>query len=140
MLGLYVWPNSYVGDTYQEEETFLRTWIDNRLAWMEGQWGGICGTLSNGDEPVFDKPGLIKVYPNPSNLSGTFVSLPYSQASMIQLRLTDIQGRVLLDSELQITPANHSFRLPDLSYLPDGIYLLETWDGSNHYVARLINN
>lgn len=140
VLGLYVWPNYFVGNTYQEEETFLRTWIDNRLAWMEGQWGGLCGMISHGDEPVFDKPGQMKVYPNPSDLSGTFVSLPYSQASMIRLRLTDIQGRVLLDSELQIIPDSHSFRLPDLGYLPDGIYLLETWDGSSRFVNRLIKN
>ncbi|HTE30381.1 MAG TPA: CotH kinase family protein, partial [Chryseolinea sp.] len=31
VLGQYVWPNAYVGNTYQEEVTFLKGWVNDRL-------------------------------------------------------------------------------------------------------------
>jgi hypothetical protein len=34
ILGTYVWPNWYVGQTYQDEITFLKTWLQNRIGWM----------------------------------------------------------------------------------------------------------
>jgi len=34
-LGRYVWPNNFVGDTYEQEISFLKNWIDDRLAWID---------------------------------------------------------------------------------------------------------
>ncbi len=36
VLGVYVWPNYYVGSTYQDELKYLSNWIKNRLTWMDG--------------------------------------------------------------------------------------------------------
>ncbi len=35
VLGNYVWPNYFVGDTHQEELDFLTDWIKKRLSWMD---------------------------------------------------------------------------------------------------------
>jgi len=35
ILGNYVWPNYYVGNTYQDELNYLKTWISERLTWMD---------------------------------------------------------------------------------------------------------
>ena len=35
VLGTYVWPNSFVGSTYEDEIEYLRTWILDRLEWMD---------------------------------------------------------------------------------------------------------
>jgi spore coat protein CotH len=35
ILGVYVWPNNYVGKTYQEELNYLQEWIKSRLTWMD---------------------------------------------------------------------------------------------------------
>jgi hypothetical protein len=34
-LGTYVWPNPVVYDTYDEEVTHLKTWLQERFVWME---------------------------------------------------------------------------------------------------------
>ena len=34
-LGTYVWPNPVVYDTYDEEVTHLKNWLQERFAWME---------------------------------------------------------------------------------------------------------
>jgi hypothetical protein len=70
ILGIYVWPNQYVFNTYQEEVNFLKQWITDRLTWMDNNMLGNCG----------DDPGPITavdpeieneliVYPNPSSSS-----------------------------------------------------------------------
>ena len=36
VLGVYVWPNNFVGNNYQEENLYLKNWIKDRLIWMDG--------------------------------------------------------------------------------------------------------
>jgi hypothetical protein len=38
ILGTYVWPNQFIGNTYQEEIDFMSGWLQARLAWMDGNW------------------------------------------------------------------------------------------------------
>jgi len=35
VLGEYVWPNYYVGNSYAEEIDYLKNWINNRLNWLD---------------------------------------------------------------------------------------------------------
>lgn len=35
VLGTYVWPNSFVGNTYDEEIDYLKNWVEDRLVWMD---------------------------------------------------------------------------------------------------------
>ena len=42
ILGSYVWPNYYVGNTYQDEIIFLKNWIGDRLLWIDSNLVGNC--------------------------------------------------------------------------------------------------
>jgi hypothetical protein len=35
VLGQYVWPNSFIGNTHEEEIGFLKNWLSDRLRWMD---------------------------------------------------------------------------------------------------------
>lgn len=35
ILGQGVWPNDFIGETYEEEITFLKDWFGNRVVWMD---------------------------------------------------------------------------------------------------------
>ena len=35
IIGVYVWPNAYVGTSYQDEVDHLKTWLTQRTAWMD---------------------------------------------------------------------------------------------------------
>jgi hypothetical protein len=37
IMGQYVWPNWYIGQTYTDEINYLKSWFNNRIAWMDGQ-------------------------------------------------------------------------------------------------------
>jgi len=42
ILGTYVWPNYYIGNTYQEEIDILKDWIEDRLVWLDSNIPGHC--------------------------------------------------------------------------------------------------
>ena len=136
--GQYIWPNSFVGENYQDEEEYLRDWISDRLVWMESRWGGVCVSASAGDGPLIPRPGRVKVYPNPSDLSSTFVSLPFSEATRVRITIFDSRGRAVFGSQIEMDYAEYAFRLPDLSRLPGGVYIIEVSYGSSRQAARII--
>ena len=35
VIGQYVWPNNFVGDSYTEEIEYLKDWINSRLSWLD---------------------------------------------------------------------------------------------------------
>jgi hypothetical protein len=39
ILGTYIWPNWYIANTYQEEITWMKGWLEDRLTWMDMQIG-----------------------------------------------------------------------------------------------------
>ncbi|RYZ37491.1 MAG: hypothetical protein EOP49_31665, partial [Sphingobacteriales bacterium] len=69
ILGLYLWPNEFVGDTWQEELTYLKTWIHSRVRWMDGQlYKSSCLPVPpapNGIAVTDEATGL-SIYPNPA--------------------------------------------------------------------------
>jgi len=41
ILGQYVWPNKFVGNTYTEEVDYLKSWINDRLSWLDTEISGL---------------------------------------------------------------------------------------------------
>jgi beta-glucanase (GH16 family) len=41
ILGVYVWPNPYVWETYNEEVLYLKMWFEERMNWMQQNIGSI---------------------------------------------------------------------------------------------------
>ena len=35
VLGDYIWPNRFVGDTYPQEVDYLKNWIQQRVNWLD---------------------------------------------------------------------------------------------------------
>ena len=47
--GVYVWPNYYVADDFQDEVDYLKQWIADRMAWMDRQLGFDPNAFLRGD-------------------------------------------------------------------------------------------
>ena len=39
IIGEYIWPNYYVGNSYESEIDFMKNWIDMRLTWLDAEIG-----------------------------------------------------------------------------------------------------
>jgi len=97
ILGNYVWPNYFVGNTWQEEMTYLNNWVLNRLSWMDANMPGICdpsGTISMYSEIYID------VYPNPFHDYITF-RIHSPEHGHLNIRVFDLLGR-----EVKVLSAN----------------------------------
>jgi hypothetical protein len=139
VLGLYIWPNSYVGQTFSDEDQYLRNWISERLDWMDSRWGGQCWALGSEDDQVIPFPEQGRVYPNPSDLSSTFVDLNAHMGPEVNFRLFDLSGRVVHQDRASYSAGEFAYALPDMSHLPNGIYTLEVSStGRDRAVFKLI--
>ncbi len=67
VLGQYVWPNAFVGNSYQAELKYLRDWTTGRLAWLD-----INMDLLQGTDTLPAAPADPVVLPNPFSDRVTF--------------------------------------------------------------------
>lgn len=90
ILGTWVWPNYYVGETYDEEVTYLKNWIKDRIAWMDAELRNIIKV----DELKPQLPTsfeLFQNYPNPFNPE-TVISWQCAVESHVTLKVFDVLG------------------------------------------------
>lgn len=135
VIGVYVWPNGYVGQTYQQEVDYLKEWVRNRLNWID------TAILPFGAEVLATEPvdeRRVTISPNPSAGDIT-VRYQLRQRADVRLTLTDATGRTLHTVALPNQAAGeHAQTLPGRS-LPaaPGIYYLQL-DADGQPVSRKI--
>ena len=88
ILGNYVWPNYYVFETYEEEVSYLKSWITQRLAWMDSE----ILLLETDRSTILTDFKLHHAYPNPFNPI-TSISYELSTISKVKLAIYDILGK-----------------------------------------------
>jgi hypothetical protein len=116
ILGTYVWPNNFIGNTFEEEIEFLKSWTLARLTWMDENMFGMCDSTTNAIEEWDHHP--FNVFPNPSD--GCFIlQSPWSGRSMINLY--SISGQWLDTRQISLE-RNVRLTYPDI---PAGLYLLK---------------
>lgn len=122
ILGAYVWPNNFIGNTYQEEIDFLKSWIQGRFTWMDNHMFGSCPTLSNSNL----KENEISVYPNPASNSIQVDGLIGED----ELIIRDVFGKKIYQTSI------NSHSTIELSDFQNGFYVLEFL--KNKKVTKLI--
>ncbi|GIQ98811.1 hypothetical protein CM15mP5_2460 [bacterium] len=88
ILGTYIWPNYYVFDTFDQEINYLKSWISDRLNWMDSQ----ILLLNSKSSLILTDFYLNQNYPNPFNPVTTLsYSLPKDES--VNITIYDIMGR-----------------------------------------------
>lgn len=118
VIGTYVWPNGYVGATYAQEVDYLKNWIGQRLAWMDGNIEAF------GQVPLATEPVTISVGPNPS-AGDVLINVPMPQAGDVVLTLTTTEGRTVSTSRFAAQPVGmFTHRLNAGIFRGTGAYVL----------------
>lgn len=136
ILGQYVWPNFFIGNTYQEEIDYMKTWISGRLRWLDANMPGSCpfppnnnGTDPSGEiissTPTLEQQTLLVAYPNPAREK---IELRWNGGLSPKnaVRLVDMMGRVVA-----VHPLQNTAQTVPLAGLAAGVYELQILDGSN---------
>ncbi|MGB1038990.1 MAG: CotH kinase family protein [Bacteroidia bacterium] len=122
VLGKHVWPNDYVGDTYDEEVTFLKTWLTQRLTWMDNNMIGDC-SLASTQETIYQKTPF-SVFPNPTQ-----------DYVYIESHLSNNQNNILkiynsVGSEVGTFDISKNVNKIDVSRFSQGMYILKFQNNS----------
>src|SRR5665648_1020473 len=119
ILGQYVWPNYYVGNSYVSEITWMKNWITNRLAFLDQQWP--YDYTGNEDQLAIHS---VSIFPNPFTDRIT-VQLSSGINGSGSAELRNINGKIILD-------------FSDQNSLNSGMYLLRIMKENKLILTRKI--
>lgn len=123
VLGIYVWPNSFIGRSYQEEIGFLKSWINGRLSWMDSQIALITSTSEHAVEIA--NAYEIYAFPNPFAEQLT-IRLKLKQSAEIGLRIHNLLGQEVYLSKMYCSSGINDFNLTnELNNFESGVYVYE---------------
>jgi len=135
ILGTWVWPNYFVGNTYEEEINFMKDWITQRIQWMDDQIDQI------GDSENFPLANAYEIYafPNPFPDQVTIRVMLYDSAIVI-VSVFDIFGRLIYNSEMHCSPGLTDFVMTDTRFRNQaGIYIYEVrLNGEKFKMGKMI--
>ncbi|MCE2683166.1 MAG: CotH kinase family protein [Cryomorphaceae bacterium] len=126
ILGVYVWPNNFIGDTFQEEIDYLKEWVTGRLTWMDNNMFGSCTDLGLNENSL---PTDINIYPNPASTSVTVKSEQPIPNASIDFITTD--GRCFKKMH---TNELNTFAI-DIRDLEEGIYFVRVYANNEFYTT-----
>ncbi len=106
ILGQYVWPNSYVENSWSLEVVRLHSWTLNRLWWMDNHIHKMVDV-----DTAFEAINLVKPTPNPAKGS-TFFEYRLAPGADLTVELFDATGHLLSYFGKLPTGENARFELP----------------------------
>ena len=132
ILDQYVWPNAYVGGSYENEIDYLTDWITARLDWMDEQ-----AMRADDDHQLIRSHSLDPAYPNPFNPTTT-IEFSIPQSEFVTVKVYNIVGNeitTLINDELSI--GNHSIQW-DGSHRPSGVYFVKIESGGFVQTRKMV--
>lgn len=90
VLGQYVWPNYFVGNTYQQEIDFMKNWISKRIDWMDQQ----INLITSAEEISFTNAYETFAFPNPFSHTLSIRTFLH-QACNLQVSIFSPMGQLL---------------------------------------------
>src|SRR5690606_34303776 len=104
----YVWPNKYIGGSFQNEIMYLKTWISNRINWMDLQINAIEPSFpSSVDELAFDENKAI-AFPNPFKENVT-VEFEINSGSTVKVAIRNSMGQTVAEKSRWCNPGRNAF-------------------------------
>jgi len=126
VLGQWVWPNYFVGNTYQSEVNFIRNWTINRLGWLDGYFNQYPPPLNTGTE---DNWVLV---PNPVS---DLLTISNVQGDQTEFIIYDSSGKQIIP---EIVFKSNNFAEIDVSPLAAGVYWIRRKEASAYTPQKFI--
>lgn len=127
ILGIYIWPNNFIGDTYHEEANYLKQWVNGRLQWMDENIMGECLPVTS----VFDwEDSGLTLSPNPATDAFTIQS-DFNSNESFEISIMTIDG--LECTRLKYVNTGDQV---DITGLASGIYIVNLLDHNGQWIQQ----
>ena len=132
ILGSYVWPNYLVFDTFDQEIDYLKSWIVERLNWMDSQV-----LLKADSKIIFNDYLLMNVYPNPFNPELN-INLKINTPDFYDLEIYDINGKLIetLGKDVYLEKESNYYQWNGKNY-HSGIYFISLSGNNRDQVIKV---
>lgn len=124
VLGEYVWPNNFTGDTYSSEVEYLRTWLMDRMNWMDETFD-----IELSVESDFT-PQQLNISPNPAqnilNIEGSLL------VDRMSYEILSLEGKTFTRGNLNST------NQVQIDNLPRGSYFIILSNEDRQYVQKFV--
>jgi hypothetical protein len=128
--GLYVWPNVFVGNSYNEDVNFMKNWILSRAEWLDDNIPGSCiqtGT-DNPELPSF----MITVRPNPS-FGQIHLEIRNPDRMQLRIEVLNITGNIVYVEDIR-----GDLMISRNIRLRSGIYLVRSGNGNEYQTVKAV--
>ena len=128
ILGEYVWPNYFIGETYEDEVDYLKTWVTDRVNWIDANIMFAEGVSENPSEQ-----GIL-VFPNPvRDRLNLYFYLTYS--GKIKVEIIDLLGRKVIYNEFLPDNQGYQYISFDINNIASGYYVLQIFQ-DQRFIGR----
>jgi hypothetical protein len=129
--GVYIWPNQFFGNSYEEDIAYMKQWILDRIAWMDANMPGVTCVTSDGGN-LENTSLVIMAKPNPSigqiNLE---IQNPLQQRLWIEV--TNLTGQVVYSESVE-----HDILFTDNIRLRPGVYIVKATSANTLKTLKVI--
>lgn len=141
ILNEYIWPNNYVGGSYENEITYLKNWISDRMNWIDSQLGE--AETPNSIYANLEPAGMdLRVFPNPVDNEFS-MSLNLDWDSELRIEVINVLAQITYQATFDLGMGSQVLRFGTNrveSAMPQsGIYILNLYvDGKLMGVRKII--
>jgi hypothetical protein len=133
VLGVEIWPNHFVGETYEEEIEILKWWIAERLDWLDDNMPGSCPTLST--IKIEAQAADVSVYPNPSD-GRFYIDIKKTIRDQAEIEIFSVDGKLFYRSKA--FDSTGGLIEIDLTHLDPGIYFIKVNNLPNPFAEKIV--
>jgi subtilisin-like proprotein convertase family protein len=135
IVGAYIYPNpqNQAGANHGTEITDLKTWLVNRINWLDANIAGTCAIGLQEQVAVSD----VMIYPNPMQQNTTF-SVKLHERADVSLCITDLVGKEVARFLNTNVPSGESTIVFEKNQIRSGVYLYQLQINNSVKTGKLI--
>jgi hypothetical protein len=134
VIGQYVWPNYFIGQSWAHEINYMKGWIQLRLAWLDEELSQYVSIQPHLPPASFQ---IVSVFPNPFN-PVTQIHFYLAEAAEITIAIYSVTGKEVCRRSLPQLPSGGHHWQWNAASLPSGIYFLEMASSSDKAHRKLL--
>ena len=135
ILGTYTWPNpSPIPVDYPGEIAALKTWVYDRITWMDANLPGTCNVGINENAMVESN---VNVFPNPFNASFN-MNFYLLHSEKLKVYITDLLGKTVKNvAEKEFPEGDNTLEVNTGNDIDKGMYLLNIQSEKGTIVKKI---
>lgn len=138
ILGNYVWPNYYIGQSYQEEVDTLKWWIGKRGDFLQNSLPGnasSCNLVGQRNTLPSDE---LQLFPNPF-ANELNAQIYCTEQEYVEIVFYDMLGHAVINKKVKVNAGLNNLELLEGNEIEAGVYHLTLKSANQQWVKKIVS-